>query len=103
RLAEAAERPAVRHRADEDAGVEEVLGEADPVAEQRAMRERRRRIYRQHRHLAPGVAPGTGQRADQRRLAGARSSGDADDRGVAGLRIEVAHQLRTARIAVLDE
>ena len=36
RLAQAAERAAVGHRADEDAGVEEVLGEADAVAEQRA-------------------------------------------------------------------
>jgi len=41
RLAEPAERAAVRHRADEDARVEEVVGQADAVAEQRAVGERR--------------------------------------------------------------
>ena len=39
RLGEAAERPARGHRADEDAGVEEVVGEPDPVAEQGALGE----------------------------------------------------------------
>ena len=38
RLRQPAERAAVRHRADEDALVEEVLGEPDPVAQQRALR-----------------------------------------------------------------
>ena len=36
RLGEATERAAVGHRADEHARVEEVLGQADAVAEQRA-------------------------------------------------------------------
>ena len=44
RLREAAEMAARAHRADEDAGVEEVVGEPDPVAEQRAVRERARRV-----------------------------------------------------------
>jgi hypothetical protein len=35
-LRQAAERAAVGHRPDEDAGVEEVLGQPDAVAEQRA-------------------------------------------------------------------
>ena len=34
------------HRADEDVGVEEVLGEPDPVAEQRSLGERARRVDR---------------------------------------------------------
>ena len=38
RLRQAAERAAARHRADVDALVEEVLGEPDAVAEQRALR-----------------------------------------------------------------
>ena len=46
RLREPAEMAARPHRADEDAGVEEVVGEPDPVAEQRALRERARRIDR---------------------------------------------------------
>ena len=37
------------HRADEDAGVEEVVGEPDAVAEQRAVRERARRVDRDRR------------------------------------------------------
>ena len=49
RLGEAAERAAGRHRADEDARVEEVLGEADPVAEQGALGERARGVDREHR------------------------------------------------------
>ena len=46
RLGEAAEVAARAHRADEDVGVEEVVGEPDPVAEQRALRERARRVDR---------------------------------------------------------
>ena len=52
RLREPAERAARRHRADEDAGVEEVLGQADAVAEQRAAAERRGRVDREHRDVA---------------------------------------------------
>ena len=43
RLGQTAEVPAGSHRADEDARVEEVVDEADPVAEQRPLRERARR------------------------------------------------------------
>ncbi len=46
RLGEPAEVAARPHRADEDAGIEEVVGEPDPVAEQRAVRERARRVDR---------------------------------------------------------
>ena len=48
RLREAAEVAARAHRADEDAGVEEVVGQADAVAEQRAVRERARRVDGDH-------------------------------------------------------
>ena len=44
RLREPAEVAARAHRADEDLGVEEVVGQADAVAEQRALRERARRV-----------------------------------------------------------
>ena len=68
-----AERAAVGHRADEDAGVEEVLGEADAVPEQRAVGEGRARVDREHRDVALGLAAQLRQRADERRLAGARA------------------------------
>ena len=47
-LGEAARVPAGAHRADEHAGVEEMVGEADAVAEERALRERARRVDRDH-------------------------------------------------------
>ena len=46
RLGEPAEVPARAHRADEDARIEEVLGQPDPVAEERTLGERARRIDR---------------------------------------------------------
>ena len=76
-LGQAAERAAARHRADEDAGVEEVVGEPDAVAEQRALRERRRRVDRQHGHVALALARVLHERADQRRLADAGRPGEA--------------------------
>ena len=39
------------HRADEDLGVEEVIGEPDPVAEKRTLGERARGIDRDHADL----------------------------------------------------
>ena len=46
RAGEAAEMPAAGHRANEDGLVGEVLGQADSIAEQRAVRKRRARIDR---------------------------------------------------------
>ena len=43
------------------------------------------------------------QRADQRRLADARRPGEADDRGAAGLRVDLAHQLPALGVVVLDQ
>ena len=103
RLAEPAERAAVGHRADEDAGIEEVLGEADAVAEQRAVRERRRRVDREDRDGAVRGAPVLDDRADERRLAGARRAREADDGGVAGVRIDLADELPAGGVVVLDE
>ena len=104
RLAEPAERAAVGHRADEDAGVEEVVGQADAVAQQRAVGERRRRVDRQHRDLrGPAVAAELRQRADERRLAGAGRAGEADDRGAARVRVDLADELPARRVVVLDE
>ena len=48
RLRETAEMAARAHRADEDAWIEEVVGEADAIAEQRALGERARGIDGDH-------------------------------------------------------
>ncbi len=53
RLREAAQRAAVGHRADEHARVEEVLGQADAIAQQRTMGERRGRVDREHPTVEP--------------------------------------------------
>ena len=90
-LGETAERAAVGHRADEHAAVEEVLGEADAVAEQRPLGERRGGVDRQHADRAPGLAPRLGERADQRRLAHAGGAGEADDLGLAGVGVDLLH------------
>ena len=73
RLGEAAGVAARAHRADEDARVEEVVGEADPVAEQRALGERARRVDGDHpdRLAAAHVAD---QRRGEARLADARAA-----------------------------
>jgi hypothetical protein len=54
------------HRADEDLWIEEVLAETDPVAEQRALAERARRIDRDHADALSQLAHMLDQRADQR-------------------------------------
>ena len=102
-LAEPAERAAVGHRADEDAGVEEVLGQADAVAEQRAVGEGRGGVDREHRDLALGRAAQLDQRADERRLARARSAGEADDRGLPGVRVDLAHELPAGGVVGLHQ
>ena len=103
RLRQPAERAAGGHRADEHAGVEEVLGQPDPVAEQRAAAERRARVDRQHGDLAVLRALVPDQRADQRRLAGAGRPGEADHGGVAGARVDLADELPALGVVVLDE
>ena len=94
RLGEAARVAAGAHRADEHAGVEEVLGEPDPVAEERAAGERARRVDRDHaRPSSPRRAHVGDERRDQARLADAGSSGEADDAGAAGAAVEQADEL----------
>jgi hypothetical protein len=48
------------------------------------------------------AAKGTRQDVDQRRLAGARGAGDADDMRLAGVRIQVGQQGAGSGAAVLD-
>src|SRR2546427_156036 len=79
RLGEDAEVAARAHRADEDALVEEVVGEADPVAEERARAERARGVDRDHPDRPPRRAQVADERADQARLADSRRPRYADD------------------------
>ena len=70
--------PAGPHRADEDTGVEEVVGEPDPVAEQGPLREGARGIDRDDSDREAERAHVPHERTDQRRLADAGRPGDAD-------------------------
>ena len=71
RLGKPTEVAARAHRADEDARVEEVIGEPDAVAEQRAVRERARRVDGDDADRQLELARMADERADQRRLADA--------------------------------
>jgi len=102
-LAQTAQRAAAGHRADEDPRVQEVVGQADPVAEQRALGEGRGGVDRQHRHRPLPRPLQLGQRGQQGRLAGSRRTGDADDRGAAGVRIHLLDQRPALRVVVLDQ
>ena len=68
-----AEMPARSHRADEDLGIEEVVREPDPVAEQRALRERAGRVDADHSDGSFLSAHVADERGDQRRLADRRA------------------------------
>jgi len=100
RLRETAERAARGHRADEHTGVEEVLGQADPVAQHRAAAERRRRVDREHADLSPKRAPAARKRSDQSRLARTRGAREAHDPRPGGVRVDLAHELPAGRVIV---
>jgi hypothetical protein len=85
---EPAQRAARRHRADEDAGIESEIAHADAVAENRAARERRRRVDGEDADRATARAGHERQRAGQRALAGAGRAGDPDDLRAPGVGIE---------------
>ena len=78
---EAAEPLPGRGGADEQAAVGGVGFDPRAVAEQRAAGALGGRVDGEHRDGAAPPAPGAGQRAQQRRLAGARRAGDADHVG----------------------
>ena len=103
RLGEPAERTTARHRADEHALVEEVLGEADPVPEQGSARERARRVDREHADAPLAAAQLLDERADHRALADAGRAGEADDPRLAGPGVELGDELGPGRVSVLDQ
>ena len=103
RFGQAAEVPARAHRADVDLRVEEVVGEADAVAEQRAARERARRVDGDDADAPAEAARMADERADERRLADARRPGDADRRGATRARVDPPHDLGAIGLPVLHE
>ena len=103
RLGEPAQRAPGRHRADEDARVEEVVGEADAVAEDGTVSERARGIDREHPHLAVGLAELRANRPDQGALADAGRPREADDSRLTGAREELRHQPVALGVVVLDQ
>ncbi len=103
RLREPAQVPARPHRADEHVRVEEVLRQADPVAQQGALREGAGRVDRDDAHPQTARAHVAHERGDQRRLAHPRRPGDAHRVGAARLRVELAHEPGRLAVAVLHE
>ena len=104
RLGEPAERAAGGHRADEDAGVEEVLGQADAVAEQRAAAERRAtgrsRARRPARSCARWSRTSAPISVDLPAPGGPVKPTTAR---VAGVRVDLADELPALGVVVLDE
>src|SRR5207244_12454614 len=84
--------PATRHRANEDAVVEESLAHADAVAEDRTSGERTGGIYRDDGDARRTFAVHPGKTVDQSGFATAGWPGDPDDLGASGLRVERAHR-----------
>ena len=84
-------------------GIEEVIGEPDPVTEQRSVRERARRVDRDHPDGQLLLADVANERADQGRLADAGRPGHADRVRPPRLRVDVPDDLVRERVGVLDE
>ncbi len=103
RLGKPAEVAARSHRADEDAGVEEVIAQADAVAEEGPVRERARRVDRHDTDLDVSLAHEPQKRRDQARLADAGRAREADRVHAARLRVELRDEVVGDRVAVLDE
>ena len=103
RLRESAEMPARAHRADVDVGIEEVVSEPDPVAEESALRERARRIHGDDAHRAAETPGMPDERADEGRLPDAGRPGDADRGGATRPRIDGADDFLRLGRAILDQ
>src|SRR6266536_209220 len=103
RLGEPTEVAPRAHRADEDAGIEKVVGEPDPVAEQRPLREGARGIDRDDADARAVGAHVPDERRDEARLADAWRAGEAHGVRLSRLGIEVGDDVVGERVAVLDE
>jgi hypothetical protein len=90
------------HRADEDAGVERQVAHADAIAEDRATGERRGRIDGEDSNGTAARPSDQRERPREGALAAAGGTGDADDLGTPGARIEASAQRFGASSAGLD-
>src|SRR5688572_1555268 len=91
------------HGANEDAGIEEVVGEPDPVPEHGPVTERARRIHRDDPDR-PSVSTNVpDQRRDEARLPYPGWSSDPDRVGASGTPVQLLDELVGAGVAVLDE
>src|SRR5207249_205055 len=91
------------HRTDVDAGIEEVVGEPDPVTEQRAAREGARGVDRDDPDCRSGRAHVRDERGDERGFPHTRRSRDPYHGRLPRLRIEIAHERIAERVPVLHE
>jgi len=96
RAGQPAEVPARGHRANEDVGVDEVLGQPNAVAEQGAVRERRAGIDRDHADRLVLRAHVLDDRRGQRRFSDARRPGQPDGERPPRQRIQHPDELRAA-------
>ena len=90
------------HRPDVDVAVERVVLHPHPVAQQRAARERRGRVDRQHAHALARLAQLADQRVGGGGLADPWRPGDAHDLRLPGVRRQGRHHLAQLRRLVLD-
>ena len=91
RLAQATEGAPAGHRADEDPGIEEVIRQADPISKQRTLGEWGGGIDRQHADRAVAFALELCQGREQRRFSDPWRPGEADDRGLARVRVYLSY------------
>ena len=103
RLREPAEVSSRPHRANVDPGIEEVVGEPNPVSEQRPTGERARGIDRDDTDRRTRLTHVRDERRDEARLADSRRSGDADDGCPSRVRIELPDEPKGQRVPVLHE
>ena len=99
---EPAEVAARRDALDEHAGIERVALHPDPIAEDRAARERRGRIDAHHADPLAGRAIVRDQRIDHRRLAGAGIAGEPHEIRATGVRVERLQLRDRIRVAIIE-
>src|SRR5918999_941815 len=90
------------HRADKDVLVQEVVGEADAVPEDCTLRERARRVNRDHPDLFLLRAVELYEPGDDAALADAGRAGEAHGDGLAGVRVELGDYPPGIRVLALD-
>src|SRR5919201_6980423 len=88
------------HAANEDALVERVPGHPDPIAQDRPARERTARIDGYHSHRLLAIPDHLHQCIGQRALSRTGRSGQANQVGVAGMRLQLGDQIAGLGITI---